>query len=178
MAALQAINWIAGSLFFVFSTIAIVTTYRHYRRIVKQKSTEAILDLERRFDEFKSFLPHLDPASPRFMKELGPAIEKSLSKDSRSIPQDSLIIDLDRFLRFINTLCYVERGSLVGQRSMIRLYYYWLRAIEQKGGEARWVWKYTQRHFTRLARFIDKNSAFIARADEDETWWEKAALWL
>ena len=150
----QTTFYIIGAVLSVCSIYAIFEARRQYKRGLRQRTGENLLELEKRFMDLEGTLPLIDPESKRYDKELKFAVEHSLKEappEERSDSEKQLILGLDRFLRFMLLLTALVEYELIRVDALNYEYWYWFKAIRDNDH----LRKYAEKYFPTLHDALD-----------------------
>lgn len=153
----QIVFYIVGAIFSVFSIYSIYQARRQYRRSLRQRTAESLMELEQRFAEFKDILPLIDPESQRYEQELQPTVDKSLKnmpQARRSDKDRRLILRLDQLLRFLLLLTSLEKYDLLKAEALQYMYFYWFNSLKRNEH----LKSYVDQYFPTLAAALEADS--------------------
>ena len=163
---IQLAFYAAGAIFSVFSIYSIYQARRQYRRSLRQRTAQSLLELEERFGEFKDIFPLVDPESGRYEEELQPAVEKSLQQmpaSDRTHHEKVKIVLLDRFLRFLLLLTAVQEYELLKPEALRYMYWYWFKAVSENPH----LRSYVDRYFPTLETALEKDPITVQPDESD-----------
>ena len=149
-AVIQSVFYVIGSILSLCSIYAIFEARKQYKRGLKQRAAETLLELEKRLSSLEDILVLVDPEGKRYELELKPSVEKSLQglpQSQRSNEDRELILRLDRFLRFMLLLTALVKYDLLKSDALQYQYWYWFAAIRQNPH----LKAYTVKYFPTLA---------------------------
>ena len=91
------------------------------------RSAETLIRMEEELRRHQLILRELDASSPHRMRNLGPAIARSLKRDysHRNGEDDEWVRRFDDFLRFLLLLSALERFKLLKTEALMYMYWYW-----------------------------------------------------
>ena len=162
----QIVFWATGSALTIVSIVSVVKAIRQYRTNSQQRVAQSLMDLESRLESHWEIMPLIDPASQRYEAELYAAVQNSLDEvpqEKRKEPERQLILQLDKFLRFLLLLSSLEKYELLDRAALDYMYWYWFEAVYKKNGHLR---KYVEKYFPTLYGWLVERFGPIQPARE------------
>lgn len=151
---IQILFWLAGTVASIVTTVSVIRAIRQYRKSNRQRVAESLMELEDRLEAHWKIMPLLDPASGRYESELRRAVQASLNDipTEKREPEDrDLILQLDKFLRFLLLLSSLEKYELLNREALVYMYAYWFKAVYHGNDDLR---KYVEKYFPTLNRWL------------------------
>ena len=140
----------------LLATVSALLAVFQYRRSVRQRVAESLMEMEKRFRDLKDVTVLIDPANIHLYRaKLQPMVLKAISTPpiERIEEEEWRLAELDQFLRFLLLLSVMEKHVLLNRRALATMYHYWFSAVWQNPNLKAYVAKY----FPKLDRFLVKN---------------------